>query len=185
LNQLASLSYSITPRKAGKGDASQSKAADQKSSVATNPADKSATANNQTKPANQAAPKTGGKKKGELSNDPRAVRRRQATAAKRAMDAGLTVSNPNAQTQSAKAPITANWGGVKYTQTAKGWVDNKRRPADPNTAKILDQAVAKDKAKPPAKAKPPPAPTAGPASGAAQQDDSKIIQMQNPKKKTA
>jgi hypothetical protein len=184
LNQLASLSYSITPRsipKDNKKNKSDQKS-DEKSATKTTAQPAAA------QPAAQqpvAQKRTGGKVKGALSNDPRAVARRQATAAKRATDAGLTVSKPQASQAAPAAPITATWGGVKYTKTAKGWVDNKRRPADANTIKFLDQAVSqsnKDQPTPPNKPKGPAAPTAGPGAGAAQQaDDEKVIKF----KKTA
>lgn len=35
------------------------------------------------------------------------------------------------------------FGGKKYTKGARGWVDDKGKPADQNTSKILDQAQAK------------------------------------------
>lgn len=61
-------------------------------------------------PAAQQAPaktRTGGKVAGQLSTNPKAVARRQATAARRATQAGLSVSNPAKQaaaTQPAPAP---------------------------------------------------------------------------------
>ena len=51
-----------------------------------------------------AKPRTGGKKKGELSQTPSAIRRRQATAARRAADAGLSVSKPAAAPAAPAAP---------------------------------------------------------------------------------
>lgn len=65
----------------------------------------------------------------------------------------------------------ATWGGQKYCKSDKGWIDKQGRAADPNTAKILDQAITKSQEEPPNPPKGPAAPTAGPASGAAQQDD--------------
>jgi len=51
-----------------------------------------------------AKPRTGGKQKGVLSQTPSAIRRRQATAARRAADAGLSVSKPAAAPAAPAAP---------------------------------------------------------------------------------
>lgn len=64
------------------------------------------------------------------------------------------------------------WGGQKYCKSDKGWIDKQGRAIDSNIAKILDQAIAKSQEEPPNPPRGPAAPTAGPASGAAQQDDS-------------
>lgn len=49
-----------------------------------------------------------------------------------------TVPPPEPQ---ASQPLT--FGGKKYTKGPRGWVDDKGKPADVNTSKILDQAQAK------------------------------------------
>jgi len=54
-----------------------------------------------------AATRTGGKVAGKLSTNPRAVARRQATAAKRAADAGLSVSKPGATPAAQPAAVPA------------------------------------------------------------------------------
>lgn len=48
----------------------------------------------------------------------------------------------------ATASITATWGNVKYTKGPKGWLDPAGKLADPNTAKILDQAVSSSQQNP-------------------------------------
>lgn len=60
------------------------------------PQTKAATPAAQAPVSTAAKSRTGGKVAGKLSNNPRAVQRRQATAAARAASAGLTVSKPAA-----------------------------------------------------------------------------------------
>lgn len=45
-------------------------------------------------------------------------------------------------------PMT--WGGEKYTKGPNGWVNSKGKPADANTAKVLDQAAQQAGKQPPA-----------------------------------
>lgn len=73
--------------------------------------------------------------------------------------APAAVASPKAQptTPAVSQPIT--FAGKKYTKGPKGWMDDKGKPADFNTSKILDQAQAK--ANKPANT---PKPTANPTS---------------------
>jgi hypothetical protein len=158
LNQLASLSYSITPRSTPKDDkkGKSDKKSDEKSATKTT-----------AQPA-AAQPAAAG-----AADQPVAQPAAQPTAQPTAQPAAQPTTQPKAQPAApATKPITATWGKVRYTKTKKGWVDDKNKPADANTAKILDQAVSKDTGSnnpTPPKPRGPAAPKAGPAAGAAQQ----------------
>jgi hypothetical protein len=98
----------------------------------------------------KAAPvRTGGKVKGQLSTDPRAVARRQATAARHAQAAGLNVSYP-AQQQATAAPAQKATKRSKRAAAARavsGAVQPKQpaikigkqiiKPNDPRYAQIM------------------------------------------------
>lgn len=48
---------------------------------------------------------------------------------------------PAADQSSAGTSEPFSWGGEKYTKGPNGWVNSKGKPADANTAKVLDQAA--------------------------------------------
>lgn len=57
----------------------------------------------------------------------------------------------SSQTPSASAPTEPlTFGGEKYTKGPNGWINSKGKPADANTAKILDQAAQQAGKQPPA-----------------------------------
>lgn len=58
---------------------------------------------------------------------------------------GQPATQPAAAQTQAPTPISQpiTFAGKKYTKGPKGWIDDKGKPADFNTSKILDQAQAK------------------------------------------
>lgn len=68
----------------------------------------------------------------------------------------------NSQAPSANAPTEPfTFGGEKYTKGPNGWINSKGKPADANTAKILDQAAQQAGQQPPAQQGQSPKPVTG------------------------